>query len=170
MNSNEIHYFGDAASFQILFAQGGAGIVVSHEALKKLVANKEKCAKKFDNVVYGDAILALCLNEIGIHFQNSKIGKFEVNPPTSFGDPCDSFISFHHLLPYQMQILYNVEMHVRKTYPGTLVNNYDLYRGFVNQKRNTTFVVEKDTTETDSITGKRLDYLSMNVFFFANLI
>jgi hypothetical protein len=93
-----------------LFAHGGSGIVLSQKAVEMLVLKSNECITKYDTCWAGDVRLALCLRDIGIHVDGR--GEFHKDPPNDefeYQDPCIKPISFHHLLPHQIQTLYDIK-------------------------------------------------------------
>jgi hypothetical protein len=92
-----------------LFAHGGSGIVLSKKALEFMLTKSEECISKYSNCWAGDVRLALCLRDVGVHIDGR--GEFHENPPNDemdYSDPCARPLSFHHLLPHQSQVLFDV--------------------------------------------------------------
>lgn len=118
---NEPYYLGAATNFigcdgitewgtSPYFAHGGSGIVVSKGALKRMIPLTEKCIAKYDECWAGDIRLGLCLRDAGVLVKNG--GYFSPDAPTNhfnFSFPCATPRTFHHLLPEQIQKLYELE-------------------------------------------------------------
>ena len=75
----------------------------------------------------GDVRVALCLRKVGINmgdgsgneFYTHFFGDSPQNEP--FRGACESPMSFHHLQPHQMQMLFNFQQDITKRYPGTFL-------------------------------------------------
>jgi hypothetical protein len=99
--------FGDGPAF----AHGGSGIILSRGAVETMLKISDTCITKYKTCWAGDIRVALCLRDAGILLQSP--GLFTKYPPNNkfyYGDPCTRQISFHHLLVYQTQELFQVEL------------------------------------------------------------
>ena len=97
--------FGDGP----LFAHGGAGIILSSGAMKALNSNLDNCINKYKTCYFGDVKVGLCLRDIGIFIKNFD-NLLKEPPHMSTGrPPCENPLSFHHLLPAQIQEIWDVE-------------------------------------------------------------
>ncbi|KAJ3097706.1 hypothetical protein HDU97_004590 [Phlyctochytrium planicorne] len=126
------------------FAHGGSGIVVSRGAMKKMMGSIEKCIKKYRDS--GDVRVALCLRDVDILLSPGT--GFEKEPPNdSFKFPsngCTRPNVFHHLLPHQIQRLFEIEMLALAQHPDKGVTMADILHGF-NRDR---IEAEADTDRT----------------------
>jgi hypothetical protein len=127
-NPDGKHYFGSATSFrgcggvkefsdEEKFAHGGSGIVLSRGALKEMILNIDQCILKERYCWAGDVRLALCLRDLGILVKHHN--GFNNNPPNenmNFFSPCIEPTTFHHLVPSQIQELYDFEMEAKSKY------------------------------------------------------
>ncbi|KAL7749893.1 hypothetical protein RI367_004769 [Sorochytrium milnesiophthora] len=98
------------------FGHGGSGIVLSREALRRLVNQTDECILKYNACWAGDIRVGLCLRDIGIPINVTMSGRryFNAIAPHWSGhpyyeDPCKRVVSFHHLKPAFMQRLYSIE-------------------------------------------------------------
>ena len=94
-----------------LFAHGGSGIVLSRIALEKVLPIMDKCNQKFGKCFAGDMMLAFCLHDAGILLDSIKSQfDFRGSPfhKEAFRDACDMTFFFHHLFPYQIKQLYDL--------------------------------------------------------------
>ncbi|KAK9762062.1 hypothetical protein K7432_012545 [Basidiobolus ranarum] len=103
-----IQHFGDGPNF----AHGGSGIVVSSGAMKKMLKIVESCIDRYRDCWAGDIRLALCLRDAGVLITPQV--DFNGAPPNMKfpfleQNPCTRPITFHHLLPQQIQLLYETE-------------------------------------------------------------
>ena len=99
-----------------LFAHGGSGIVLSKAALDKMAPIADGCNVKYASCWAGDIRTALCLRDAGVLFdRRSARGDFHGNPvqKQKFNNPCDKPFTFHHLFPFQIQLLHDLEMDVQ---------------------------------------------------------
>ena len=151
-DSRKLYYFGLATRFigcgtitkwgdGPLFAHGGSGIVISRGAMIKLLPRLPGCIMKHRGCRFGDVKVALCLEEAGIllHFT----GGFNKDPPnaqSSYMDgPCELPITFHHLLPHQIQELYQFEQGIIQSWKKTtdpFVTMADVFRRFASFDQN----------------------------------
>jgi len=103
----------------ILFGHGGSGIVVSRGAMKLMIEGIEECILKYRTCWAGDVRTALCLRDNGVLLNTGIPLRFNSEPPNSLDgywprDPCIQPFTFHHLLPWQIQTLYNIQIQTRK--------------------------------------------------------
>lgn len=126
-----------------VFAHGGSGILLSHSALSKMAANEtvyDSCIKKYWDCFAGDIQVALCLDrELGIRIAHPKFKDGNVytfgadNPFTKrYGwteDPCKRPITFHHILPQQMQKFYDIQSNFPKHQPITFGDFFQFIHG-----------------------------------------
>ncbi|KAJ3034090.1 hypothetical protein HDV00_005454 [Rhizophlyctis rosea] len=109
-----------------LFAHGGSGILMSRAALELLTdpPHLQKCITKYRDCWAGDVRTALCLRDAGVLLTRHPAAHFHGDPPsrTSFWprDPCEKPLTFHHLLPSQIQNLYNTPSQNLTTYGAIL--------------------------------------------------
>ena len=108
------------------FAHGGSGIVISSGAIKKMLINLDKCIVKYRTCWAGDIRTALCLRDNDILIKG--IPGFNNNPLqlTNLGPPCQTPITFHHLLGRQMQDIWDVDSRLHLL-NKTRVTNSDIY-------------------------------------------
>nr|KAJ3404280.1 hypothetical protein HK105_003929 [Polyrhizophydium stewartii] len=103
------------------FAHGGSGIVLSRGAIKRLVDGVDACIVKYKDCWAGDVRVGLCLRDLGISLTDPR--GFHHDPPSRGfwfpPDACFRPVSFHHLLPQQMQRLADLEARVRAGLSGT---------------------------------------------------
>ncbi|KAJ3064268.1 hypothetical protein HDU98_012295, partial [Podochytrium sp. JEL0797] len=94
-----------------LFAQGGAGIVVSRGAMKKMVPVLDNCILKYRDCWAGDVRVALCMRDAGVLITGT--GDVYQSPPnTDFeypDSPCTQPLVFHKTLPHQIQSLFEAQ-------------------------------------------------------------
>lgn len=140
-NPLEPHYLGAATNFigcdgvkewgkSPFFAHGGSGIVVSRGAILKMLPLTESCIEKYKSCWAGDIRLGLCLRDAGVSVQNA--GYFSPDSPNhnfNFSYPCATPRTFHHLLPEQVQKLFELEM-VAKT-QNQRVLLVDVFKAFL---------------------------------------
>lgn len=113
-----------------VFAHGGSGIVVSRGALLKMLPIVDTCIEKYKSCWAGDIRLGLCLRDVGVPVKNA--GFFSSDPPNSkfnFTYPCSTPRTFHHLLPDQMQKLYELEQVAKRQHQRVLL--VDVFRAFL---------------------------------------
>ncbi len=99
------------------FAHGGSGIVLSKAAIEKLADNVDDCEVKYEGCWAGDIRTSLCLRDQGILFNRDKATmNFHGNPiqKQKFVGPCSTPFTFHHLFPFQIQLLHNLEVKVQE--------------------------------------------------------
>ncbi|KAI8853722.1 hypothetical protein BC829DRAFT_382001 [Chytridium lagenaria] len=121
-------YTGSANVFLGWFAHGGSGIVVSRGAMKLMMEGIEKCIKKYKDCWAGDVRVALCLRD-----QNLLI-----TPGYQFpANGCERPNVFHHLLPYQIQRLYEIELTSLSTHPDQGTTMSDIHNTFNPSTHNT---------------------------------
>ncbi|KAJ3295495.1 hypothetical protein HDU79_009008 [Rhizoclosmatium sp. JEL0117] len=128
-------------------AQGGSGIIISRGAMKKMTKGLNQCIIKYQNCWAGDIRTALCLRDNGVVV--SWGDGFYENPPLDEirfpDDPCSLPNTFHHVLPSQMQTLYEVERE-NWNFRGTLTTTMDrIFAAFHSSES----FVEKDTNRPD---------------------
>lgn len=134
-NSDQEYYIGSPNEFKgcdgvsefgkgPLFAQGGAGIVLSRAAVKKMMLIVDDCILKYQDCWAGDIRTGLCLRDAGISIDQSCGSKFRlrkscaahrffVDPPEGevfFDDACTEPLTFHHLNQVQIKNMYEFEM------------------------------------------------------------
>ena len=111
------------------FAHGGSGIVLSNGALKQIYHGIPTCTVDYTDCWAGDVRIALCLRDNGIliHEDSFKLPGFHNTAPIMVSlekgggwwpDPCLTPMTFHHLRPWQAQVLYDVEKDNRRIDPG----------------------------------------------------
>jgi hypothetical protein len=143
-NSSEPYYFGEATSFvgehfyqSNLFAQGGAGIIISKGAMKRLENEWDNCIEKYRDCWAGDVRISLCLRDVGVLVTHND--GFHSNSPNDNFDftnhQCSIPFTFHHLLKHQIQSLYEVETLVQQ---GPILYQHVLSRLINTQPRNNT--------------------------------
>ncbi|KAJ3129734.1 hypothetical protein HK101_005190 [Irineochytrium annulatum] len=123
-----VRKFGDGP----YFAHGGSGILMSRGALKKIVADVDSCIVKYHSCWAGDIRVALCLRDQGVKLTHA--GGFWGEPPNDeWKFPDDSCIQpkvFHHLLPWQIQKLYEIETLAESRHPHIGSTLMDVFHGF----------------------------------------
>ncbi|KAJ3365720.1 hypothetical protein HDU91_002088 [Kappamyces sp. JEL0680] len=146
-NSSLPYYFGAGNTFSdcdgvqswrhsTAFAHGGSGILVSRGAMLRLQSLWEFCIVRYHGASRrvltidcwaGDVRLGLCLRDAGVLLTNVK--GFHTNPPndlTVYGHPCSRPLTFHHLLPTQIQKLYEFELGATQNNPVAKITMADL--------------------------------------------
>jgi hypothetical protein len=107
---DNVKHFGDGP----LFAHGGSGIILSRAALDKVMPILDTCIKRYKPCWAGDIKTALCMRDAGILLTECPNYIFNRDPPNGEfqfpKDACLRPITFHHLLPAQIQKLYDLEM------------------------------------------------------------
>ena len=114
------YYFGSSTVVKgcseepINFAYGGAGIVLSRSAMKKIIDGFDGCMSTTLSCQWGDARLGLCLFEHGVIMSNELYSVFYEEPPNAMetyfpSDSCINPLTFHHMLPHQTQTLFELE-------------------------------------------------------------
>lgn len=135
------HYLGAPTNFigcdgvkkwgdSIYFAHGGSGIVLSRGALTKMVKGIDGCLKNYEKCWAGDIRTGLCLRDVGIPVKSA--GYFSPDAPNdrfNFSFPCAHPRSFHHLLPVQIQTLYQLEQVARSQGQNVLLE--DIFKAFL---------------------------------------
>ncbi|KAK9701078.1 hypothetical protein K7432_011892 [Basidiobolus ranarum] len=124
------------------FAHGGSGIVVSKGALEKMLKVIDNCIDRYRDCWGGDIRLALCMRDAGVLLTPES--DFNSNPPNvefPFHDrnPCTQPITFHHLLPQQIQLLYETERKMQGN-----VTYADVVDRFKHLNHNTVNKLERD--------------------------
>eukprot|EP00834_Sanchytrium_tribonematis_P006606 NODE_502_length_6703_cov_1.353574.p2 type:complete len:421 gc:universal NODE_502_length_6703_cov_1.353574:1326-64(-) len=149
LSPHEAYYLGAANHFRgcdgvkrlgdgPLFAHGGSGIVINRVALDKLVPLEESCTNKYGKCWAGDIRVALCLRDAGILLDRmASRNDFHGSPvqKVKFSSPCDKPFTFHHLFPFQIQLLHELESEIQKN---------DGYGAEVNMGQIFNWVVKKD--------------------------
>ncbi|KAJ3388732.1 hypothetical protein HDU92_001367 [Lobulomyces angularis] len=130
LNPDDLHYIGNANNFVgcdkvvkmgdgIPFAHGGSGIVVSRGALKKMLTVVDSCISSYKDCWAGDVRTALCMRDAGILLE-MRLPGFNSDPPNIIDghwptNPCLTPLSYHHLLNWQIQSLFDVEEKSKKS-------------------------------------------------------
>jgi hypothetical protein len=141
LDPNEEHYLGAASNFigcdgikiwgnSIWFAHGGAGIVVSKGAMKKVLPLIDVCIPKYDSCWAGDIRWSLCMRDAGILVRH--VAFFSPDAPNhrfDFSDPCASPKTFHHLLGNHIQKLFELEQVARQSSERVLME--DVMKAFM---------------------------------------
>ncbi|KAI9034526.1 hypothetical protein DFJ74DRAFT_649791 [Hyaloraphidium curvatum] len=95
------------------FAHGGSGIMMSRGSLVRMLTIADACIARYRDCWAGDVRTALCLRDAGILLQGHRDLNFHNEPPNSKSwwpeDPCSRPTTFHHLLTWQIQKLYDVD-------------------------------------------------------------
>lgn len=105
-----------------MFAHGGSGILLSHHAASHIASDDNRarqCLQRHWSCWAGDVQLSLCLHDANINFTRPKFTdkhRYDFLPWNPFNkdfpwadNPCARPLTFHHLFPWQMQRLYEVE-------------------------------------------------------------
>ena len=168
LNSSENHYIGVPYTFSGCevredvkspsFAQGmkqyfemigGAGIIISKAALKKMEPAIEVCNHVYRDCIFGDVRTALCFRDVGINLTHHY--GFNAFPPSlhNTDSPCFQPFTFHHMLPFHFK-----EMHALDG------NNVTMEQIFHYYAKNSEEVHKMGEIEIDS-DRKGQDYLTM---------
>eukprot|EP00835_Amoeboradix_gromovi_P006610 NODE_814_length_3983_cov_0.318229.p1 type:complete len:421 gc:universal NODE_814_length_3983_cov_0.318229:280-1542(+) len=143
-----------------LFAHGGSGIVLSKGALEKMMPVVDDCSMKYADCWAGDIRTALCLRDVGVFFNSgASRGDFHGNPvqKQQFSDPCQKPFTFHHLFPFQIQILYDLEVSVQQKFGHNAeINMGQIFKWILKKDPllKTTFKNYLNSTVTDSLGNK----------------
>ncbi|KAJ3025011.1 UNVERIFIED_CONTAM: hypothetical protein HDU68_007559 [Siphonaria sp. JEL0065] len=126
-------------------AQGGSGIVISRGAMKLMIAGMDQCILKYQDCWAGDIRTALCLRDVGVLIKwgngfNSHSPVVDIEYPQ---DPCALPNAFHHVLPHQMQQLYDLEMKNKQRNNDRTTNMGEIYASFHNKSSS---IIENATT------------------------
>ncbi|KAI9223915.1 hypothetical protein BC828DRAFT_412802 [Blastocladiella britannica] len=104
-----------------MFNHGGSGIILSREALRRMVNIADECIVRYNDCWAGDVRLGLCMRDAGILASFNHLPRRLFNPVTPhwsvhpyFDDPCQRVASFHHLSAASMQKLYDIERSVAR--------------------------------------------------------
>ncbi|KAI8844802.1 hypothetical protein BC829DRAFT_419726 [Chytridium lagenaria] len=120
-----VEKFGDGPEF----AHGGSGILISSGAMKKMVKGVEKCIIKYRDCWAGDIRTSLCLRDHNILIKGGD--GFSGDPPnTRYGfpdDPCSRPITFHHVVPHQIQSLYHLSLLAHAHHPTHGITYSDVH-------------------------------------------
>ncbi|KAI8839206.1 hypothetical protein BJ741DRAFT_600236 [Chytriomyces cf. hyalinus JEL632] len=128
----------------ILIAQGGAGILASRGAMKLLLNVVDTCIIKYKDCWAGDIRTALCFRDAGV-LVDWGVGFHGVPPNEEFiypDDPCEKPSVFHHVLPWQMQKLYETGLWDKQLNPKMGTTMGSIYTAFHGTK--TVFQVDLD--------------------------
>jgi hypothetical protein len=107
--------------------------VVSRGALLKMLPLADSCIEKYQHCWAGDIRLGLCLRDAGVLVQN--VGYFSPNSPNNnfnFSLPCSTPRTFHHLLPDQIQKLFELEQVAKSQNQRVLLE--DVFKAFLDDK------------------------------------
>lgn len=119
-----------------LFAHGGSGIIISRGAMEKLTPLVPKCIRSYKSCWAGDIKVSLCLRDVGVLMEPVQPFLFNRDPPNSkFGfpdNPCLKPITFHHLLPEQIQKLYDLETSLNAK--GRYINYGQIHQDWMVEK------------------------------------
>ncbi|KAJ3227495.1 hypothetical protein HDU81_006713 [Chytriomyces hyalinus] len=148
----------------ILIAQGGAGILASRAAMKLLLNVVDTCIIKYKDCWAGDIRTALCFRDAGVLI-DWGVGFHGVPPNEEFiypDDPCEKPSVFHHVLPWQMQKLYETGLWDKQLNPKIGTTMGSIYTAFHGTK--TVFQVDIDRKGGDyrnfkTSTGKACESL-----------
>ncbi|KAJ3106941.1 hypothetical protein HDU97_005222 [Phlyctochytrium planicorne] len=150
-NPNDPHYIGNANVFTGCdnvnefgegpsFAHGGSGILMSRGAVERLIKGGEpdykgkgkgieECILRYKDCWAGDIRTALCMRDHGILVEGNE--RFSGDPPNKNYDfpenPCSVPLTFHHLLPYQIQTIYESESISSRLRSSHLTTYADVY-------------------------------------------
>ncbi|KAJ3199071.1 hypothetical protein HDU82_000742 [Entophlyctis luteolus] len=98
-----------------LFAQGGAGIIISRGGMNAMMPILDECIVKYKTCWAGDIRTGLCMRDAGVNITSN--GQMHGSPPNAEfffpDDPCTLPLTFHHSLPHQIQNLYDIEVYTR---------------------------------------------------------
>ncbi|KAJ3240205.1 hypothetical protein HDU77_011168 [Chytriomyces hyalinus] len=129
----------------ILIAQGGAGILAACGAMKLLLNVVDTCIIKYKDCWAGDIRTALCFRDAGV-LVDSGVGFHGFPPNEEFtypDDPCEKPSVFHHVLPWQMQKLYEAGLWDKQPKPRKIgITMRSIYTAFHGTK--TVFQVDVD--------------------------
>ncbi|KAI8894728.1 hypothetical protein BC833DRAFT_530248 [Globomyces pollinis-pini] len=115
------------------FAHGGSGIILSRLALQTMLGVLDTCIEKYRHCWAGDIRIGLCLRDVDI-FIGDPGGQYR-DPPNdkfNFNNTCLRPFTFHHLLPHQMQKLYQIEKEVKKDI-NRFVIMPDVFKSFLSE-------------------------------------
>ncbi|KAJ1568425.1 hypothetical protein HK405_002103 [Cladochytrium tenue] len=105
------------------FAHGGSGILMSRAAVEQMLPRLDECVVRYNDCWGGDVRLALCMRDAGIllEFASGHHGEPPIRDYAYPQDPCEQPLVFHHLVPWQMQTLHELErQHARARTPLTM--------------------------------------------------
>lgn len=122
LNATQPYYLGSQMQIgDVVFAYGGAGIILSHEAMVRVVKHRAQHETELntytDNHWAGDCVLGKALADAGVRFdwawpimQTSRV--LEVNPfANGYGRRawCHPIVSFHHMTTDDIQMIWQFE-------------------------------------------------------------
>jgi hypothetical protein len=117
-----------------MFAHGGSGIILSRRAMQLMIPKISVCIKKYQDCWAEDIRLSLCLRDQGILIENIPDYLFNNEPPVDdYNYPangCNRPITFHHLLPDQIQKFYDLETKDSNT--AKIVTYVDIHNEWIN--------------------------------------
>ncbi|RYP68810.1 hypothetical protein DL771_006428 [Monosporascus sp. 5C6A] len=129
----------------VVFAYGGAGIVISNPAMKALVEHRAANLKYYDDFTgqhwAGDCVLGKAMLDAGVELTWSwptllgdVVSEFDFNSTFGNGDVrpwCYYATSYHHLAPLEVSQYDGFERKWRKENASTLLRHADIFRYFV---------------------------------------
>ncbi|KAJ3364172.1 hypothetical protein GGF32_002552 [Allomyces javanicus] len=99
----------------IVFAHGGAGIVLSNAGMKVLAKHADQCMVSYKTCWAGDVRVGHCMRDAGLPYKDVTEGNVFHNVAphwTSYEfpmhEPCKRPVSWHHLTPYSSMLLQTV--------------------------------------------------------------
>lgn len=127
-------YLGSAATFQSEeFAHGGSGVILSREAMKRVLDGDADLAARYDermhDEIYGDYVLMKALKEKGVELSNKwpmmqgekqNTLPFGPGPNTGSRHGCQPLITMHSVTPVDVNAMWNYEQ--RRKHPQVCVS------------------------------------------------
>ncbi|KAI9335705.1 hypothetical protein BDR26DRAFT_920355 [Obelidium mucronatum] len=161
-NPNRNYYFGQANKFRGCddvtemgdgppIAQGGTGILLSRGAIKTMMEIVDQCIVQYEDCWAGDVRVGLCLRDVKIKLKH--IPGFNGWPPQEnfvfSPNPCETPLTYHHVLPAQMYKLRQIEESA--TTSKTRLTSSHMYHTFLNPIKNYT-TMESPSAKTSAKT------------------
>lgn len=105
LNPAQPHYLGNAVGdFKARFAHGGSGVILSHAAMRSLIANPNARASAHVDAlddIWGDRLITKALLKLGIHLDETFSHLFNGEPPLlskiRADRICSPVLSFHSI-------------------------------------------------------------------------
>ncbi|KAB8223395.1 hypothetical protein BDV33DRAFT_189028 [Aspergillus novoparasiticus] len=137
-------YLGSAATFQNeKFAHGGSGVILSREAMKRVLDGDADLAARYDermhDEIYGDYVLMKALKEKGVELSNKwpmmqgekqNTLPFGPGPNTGSRHGCQPLITMHSVTPVDVNAMWNYEQRRKHPQEPLLIGElYDYFMG-----------------------------------------
>lgn len=128
----------------LVFAQGGAGYLISNAAVKLFNdefedGGKERWEEETARASYGDGMVGFAMNNIGVPFSGLPQGRiFQDNPIAMYPEWeqmwCQPAISWHHLESLEVKQIWEWERHFLETSGNAVIRFKDTFEGLVEPK------------------------------------